>query len=132
MNPIPHGMRTGFRLTKDDRQVYKVLDLFYVLSVEHWADLDKVISELLKQAWKQQESVVKADESTDELVSFYLTLEEYDAYYFQDSTFDTRVKHEALHIFNSWKSDMELTNMQRYWMKCGLSSILDLVNPKST
>lgn len=48
MNPIPHGMRTGFRLTKDDRQVYKVLDLFYVLSVEHWADLDKVISELLK------------------------------------------------------------------------------------
>jgi hypothetical protein len=41
-------MRTGFRLTKDDCQVYKALDLFCVLPVEHWADLDKVISELLK------------------------------------------------------------------------------------
>lgn len=48
MNPIPHGIRPGFKLTKDDCQVYKVLDLFCVLPVEHWADLEKVISEMLK------------------------------------------------------------------------------------
>ncbi|EIE76847.1 hypothetical protein RO3G_01551 [Rhizopus delemar RA 99-880] len=65
-------------------------------------------------------------------MSFYLTLKEYNAYYFQGSTLDTRIKHKALHIFNSTKSGMELTGMQRYWMKRGLSSILDLVNPKST
>ncbi|KAG1438870.1 hypothetical protein G6F56_012492 [Rhizopus delemar] len=57
-------------------------------------------------------------------------LEEHDAFYFQDSTLGTRIKRAALHIFKSWKNGMELTDMQRYWMKCGLSSILDLVNPK--
>lgn len=76
--------------------------------------------------------MVKDDESTDELIPFYLTLKEYNAYYFQDSTLDARIKHEALHIFSSTKSGIELTDMQRYWMKHGLSSILDLVNPKST
>lgn len=48
MNSIPHTIRAGFRLAKDDYQVYKVLELFWVLPVEHWADLDKVISKLLK------------------------------------------------------------------------------------
>lgn len=76
--------------------------------------------------------MVKAGESSDELMPFYLTLKEYNAYYFQASTLDTKIKHEALQIFNSTKSGIELTDMQRYWMKHGLSSILDLVNPNST
>ncbi|ORE09373.1 hypothetical protein BCV72DRAFT_302792 [Rhizopus microsporus var. microsporus] len=46
--------------------------------------------------------------------------------------FETRIKHEALKFFEKCNASDPIANDQQYWMKCGLSSILDLANVQLT
>ncbi|ORX48586.1 hypothetical protein DM01DRAFT_1291988 [Hesseltinella vesiculosa] len=72
-------------------------------------------------------------DADNDLISMYLGKQEVDGLHLQGTTVGTAIKHKALRIFKTWKAnDLPVTNDQIHWMKCGLSSILDLVNVAST
>ncbi|KAG1050513.1 hypothetical protein G6F43_007220 [Rhizopus delemar] len=66
----------------------------------------------------------------DGLISKFLTMEEADEVYINESSVGTKIKHKALKIFRRWKDGELVTDQQLHWMACGLPSIWDLASIK--
>ncbi|ORX42587.1 hypothetical protein DM01DRAFT_1411796 [Hesseltinella vesiculosa] len=70
--------------------------------------------------------------SSADTTSLYTTSATADGIPFQGSTLGTAIKRKALNIFQQWSGGKVIDNDQLHWMKCGLSSIVDLVDEEST
>ncbi|KAG0178421.1 hypothetical protein DFQ28_003816, partial [Apophysomyces sp. BC1034] len=102
----------------------------YGQNISSTASLTATLAHPLGSDHEQQHDDQAGGAECDHLLSKYLTMEETDRVYINESSVGTKIKHKALKIFRRWKDGELITDQQLHWMACGLSSIWDLTNSK--